>query len=400
MRLGHAVWRTLPAVNCLKSALHNGSAASAESAVPFPDFLHAVGAAGLQQKIQRKPWLLVDKTRDTLQENLDLGTDGFLLDLARWLEHTAGGVNVAVGLAHISGNVYLAPELELAPGVTLTPEQVLVANVFGHSEVGIAAIAAVSQGGEPLLLPSSRRSSHILQEVGTFKKLRWLRSDAVVPRPSASAVRAKKPMATDDGQWDPKSVAKPAGRKWARIHPLLGEVLQESGVAGRQPGSCFQHANYLHIDVEGRTLEELQASFAWVAAARSYRPAALAEDGKAEQPYAGCALRTKSGQLFGGSAIGARTGSVSPLESALVSLGANGAQPSQVVSAVWTTALDRPGSSSDATLLASAAETARLLSASDQELLGKVAPEAYFEVLPGRGAREISSKNLAGIRSA
>jgi len=96
-------------------------------------------------------------------------------------------------------------------------------------------------------------------------------------------------------------------------------------------------------------------------------------------PLAGCALRTSSGALFSGSSISTRTGSgtISPLQVALVSMSANGAQTDGVVSAVWAAVATGGGSPG-----AGHAGATVQLREQDEALLRAVAPDATFIVSP------------------
>ena len=95
------------------------------------------------------------------------------------------------------------------------------------------------------------------------------------------------------------------------------------------PRTCLQHSNFIHHDISGENLEECQLSAARIAAKRAY----------GEGPdLAGCALLTSNGFILSGSEISSgpkQRGKVSPLQCALVSLGANGLCPSLVLSVAY-----------------------------------------------------------------
>eukprot|EP00747_Dinoflagellata_sp_TGD_P049357 gnl/TRDRNA2_/TRDRNA2_146145_c1_seq1.p3 gnl/TRDRNA2_/TRDRNA2_146145_c1~~gnl/TRDRNA2_/TRDRNA2_146145_c1_seq1.p3 ORF type:complete len:105 (-),score=13.41 gnl/TRDRNA2_/TRDRNA2_146145_c1_seq1:64-378(-) len=79
---------------------------------------------------------------------------------------------------------------------------------------------------------------------------------------------------------------------------------------------------------------------------------------------AGCALQRRDGELFRGSAISTWSGfgKLSPLEVALVSLGAHGFGPRDIASVVWTAAYKEASELRD----------------SDKALLSTLAPDADF----------------------
>lgn len=86
---------------------------------------------------------------------------------------------------------------------------------------------------------------------------------------------------------------------------------------------------------------------------------------------AGCALRTRQGQLFHGASISLQMGplspgSLSPLQTALVSMGAYSVKPQDLASAVWAAG---PG-----------AEVKNIESA-DIALLASLAPEASWTTI-------------------
>ncbi|CAJ1424753.1 unnamed protein product [Effrenium voratum] len=254
---------------------------------------------GLLPRLQRKPWVLLNDHRAAMEEALQVGSDDLLRILAKWL---ADFSPAAVGLAHVSGTVYLAPALEDAG---LTPEQVLIANLFSHGEMGLDALASPA-------LPDAQALS-ILQELATFSRVRWMRTDVEVPWPEAAV-----PLPQDK-----VGMLKPVRRSVLKKHPLLRD---EMGVTAQ--GNCLQHPSFVHHDIEGDTLEEMQNSAASIAAKRGYAPGGGAT--------AGCALRTEAGMLVSGSEVSARSGAqISPLQCALVSLSANGLPRSSVQDVAW-----------------------------------------------------------------
>lgn len=274
------------------------------------DFPAAAAELGVANRLQRKPWGFISDVRQALEQKLGLGTDGLLLELARWLEASTGAPSAA-GLAHVSGNVYLAPALDLNCE-QLSPAQVLVANVLSHGEIGIDAVALSCDGASAA---SNLGTPGLLQEVATFKRMRFV-DPGKVAGPSPQQSEAASP-----------SFAKKAKRNALRSHPLMSEALQVDATSS--PGKCLQHPNFGFLEVEGNDLDEMQECLARNSAARAYSPHG--------EGLAGCAVRTEAGALFAGCVVAPRSlGShVAPLASALVSLGANGGHPDDVVSVVW-----------------------------------------------------------------
>merc|ERR1711924_457350 len=131
----------------------------------------------------------------------------------------------------------------------------------------------------------------------------------------------------------------PLAREWVK-----GDETDESWMAGF--GDCLKHPNFVHHDVSGRGIEELQSCSASIAAARAYVPdgtgvgrrrKATSSNVDSVGALAGVAIRTNAGALFSGSVICARRGAggVSPLSTALVSMCANGIDIADIHSAAW-----------------------------------------------------------------
>lgn len=106
-------------------------------------------------------------------------------------------------------------------------------------------------------------------------------------------------------------------------------------------------------------MEEAQRSLARTCAARAYCP-------HFGEVLAGCALRTSTDQLCGGSSVGTWSGygGLSPLAAALVSLGSKGLSAGDVVDAVWVAESRSPETQS--------------LRAEDEGLLRSLSPQATF----------------------
>lgn len=299
------------------------------------DFPGAAAELGLLPKLTRKPWLVLEDARFAFEARFRLGADELLVALAAWMS-SATSTPSAAGVGHVSGNIYLAPALQLGP-MGMSPEEVLVANAFSHGEIGIDAVASA--------LPPGQEASRLLREIATFKKMRWV--DA-----SVELVPETPP---------PEGVAKwkfvKSARRALRRHPLVSAV-GERGAAGR----CLQHPGFVHRDLEGSSIGEYQVSTARNSAFRAYCP-----DGLDPAPFYGCTLL--AGSLYAGSSVATREGTIglSPMQVALTSLGANGASTADVVSAVWTAVGDVPG----------AAEAAE----ADAALLRAVAPNATFTLV-------------------
>lgn len=259
----------------------------------------------MDQWFQRKPWSLLDDTRDKLETNLGVGTDELLFALQNWATD-ALQTPTCVGLAHVSGNVYFGPAL---PSAALIPTHTLIANLFSHGEIGLEAFVPADQKEECQGIELA-----LFQELSTWSSLRWLRHLQQPPqRPSK-----------------PESLAR--RKKRLAAYPLASEVW---GVSDFAPvGDCLAHENFHHLETEGDTPEEHQFSLAKSAATRAYTPPCR----KNNALSVGCALRAGSdGELFAGSLV--RTargiGALSPVQVAVVSVLANGRYPGEVANAVW-----------------------------------------------------------------
>lgn len=286
--------------------------ASATGAGKALDFAKLFEELGLGPKVQRKPWVIISDSREALESTLGVATDELLVSMATWLQATASAP-AAVGLGHVSGNVYLAPALDLKAS-TLSPEQTLVANLFSHGEMGADALA-VREAPDGV-------SVDLIKELFTYRRVRWLTPGSLpLSRSKAAGAQA----ARGDVSSSARVRVEKTKQQSLRRHPLLCETLGDG-----PRGDLLQHGNFGHLDIKGDTIEELQVYAAHIAAARAYCP--LGGSG-----LIGCAIRTSSAMIFSGSAIGTRSGngSVSPLKTALVSLGANGGDPNDIVSVVW-----------------------------------------------------------------
>lgn len=120
MRLRHAIWQKL-----------QPSPASPKTL----DMVALAEQLGQLPQLQRKPWVILNDCRADFESAMGLSTDALLMTLASWLE------DACVGLAHVSGNVYLGLRLDLGAR-SLAPEQVLLGNLFSHGEIGLDAIAS------------------------------------------------------------------------------------------------------------------------------------------------------------------------------------------------------------------------------------------------------------------
>lgn len=311
-----------------------------------PDFAAAAGQLGLLPRLQRKPWVVLDDTRQEFEKFFGLTTDRLLVALAQWFGSVSGAPS-AVGLAHVSGNVYLGPVLR--EPFPLSAEQTLLANLFSHGEIGLEAIASPFQ-------PNSAALS-LLQEVSTFRRLRWLDATSQV------VLGQKVEEGTDD-------FAKPQKAGLFKQYPLVSSFAASPG----GHGDCLQHPGFVHHDLSGTSTEEMQASLAQIALARSYWPISATEAGSQRSGCAGCALRTAEGTLVAGSSIVTQqgVGTMSPLQVALVSHQANARDASSVEHVAWMSA---------SSLSAEHREVALRLRKRDEALLRAVAPGATFQVL-------------------
>jgi len=343
LRLGRSLWRTRP------------QAAAAGSGRPAPlDFVAAAQKVGALERLERKPWVMLGDVREGLEVALGLATDELLIALAHWLE-SAVGEPAAVGLAHSSGNIYLGPSLDFGSR-RLGPEQTLVANLYSHGEMGLDAVAAY--------VPPAREEAELLREVATYKRMRWLDANLVCVRPDGG-------LHGEVQQREPGSMIRAAKPRLLKKYPLVSEALAPADVAAAamsglevEHGSCFQHASYKYLELEGSGMDEWQVSLARNSATRSYCPPVAADDGGP----VGCAVLTGANSLYAGFSIRTRSGlgSLSPLQSALVSLGANGADAADILKVVWT------GAETQAT---------SELRQADEALLRTLAPQSVFTVV-------------------
>lgn len=333
MRLGNAIWRAVPPGGKHETA-------------PALDFVSAITEVGGLARVERKPWVIIGDLREELEAYFGLKTDGLIWEVSRWLAAALGSPSV-VGLAHSSGNVYFGPEIILPSG-SISPEQALIANLFSHGEMGVDLVAAHD-------LPQ-RESLGLLEEVATFKRMRWVDATQVAEASGASGGRTWREAGDKIGT---------ARAGLLKRHPLIADAMGHK-IEDAAIGKCLQHRNFGFLEISGNDMDEMQQSLARNSAARSYCP-------PGRDLHLGCAVRTTSGMLFAGFSIGVRSGDsgLSPLQSALVSLGANGRPVSDIHSVVWMAA---SGGDSD---------QAALLRRSDQELLQAIAPSASFaEILP------------------
>jgi len=328
MRRFSSIWRSIP-----------GSVSKAPHA---PDFHAAAECLGLSAKLNRKPWVVLSDAREALERSLDLETDSLLIGLTDWLESILS-VPVAVGLAHVSGNVYFGPEMRCGR-MHLLPEQVLIANLYSHGEIGLDALATHQ-------IPS-KGSDSLLREVATFKKMRWVNMETAE---SAEAVLSTK----GPREIELRSIARPVRKSVLNRHKLVSDLSEQS--SQEKSGRCLQHKNFVHYDLHGDTIDEMLVSCAHIAAKRCYSP-------YRDKSLAGCAVLTKAGGLFAGSFIDTvcSTGQISPLQAALVSLGANGVGSDQVARAVWVSSRDFADG--------------QALFSEDMDLLREVSPTAIFSL--------------------
>lgn len=289
---------------------------------------------------------------------MNLRTDMLLLALRDWASKFLRAPTVA-GLAHVSRNVYFGPAVRLGP-LQLAPAQTLVAALFSHGEIGLEALTPTVD----VEVPTDGETA-VLSELGTFSSLRCIcrdqvrpRSDPVLFRQDALASQPRKPESFPRiRRREAMSLA---------VHPLVTELWNVPAVA--PPGDCLRHAGFVHHDIEGDTLDEIQVSLARGAAARAYSPPMELDGSSCAASgvgLAGCAIRSDGGALFAGSAIGTRSGAgaLSPMQVALMSMLANGARLDRVVGAVWMA----PGD-----------DVYGAIAASDEALLRQVAPDATF----------------------
>lgn len=335
MHLGRSIWRA-----ALPAAKPAAASRSAARRAPPLDFAAAAAEIGILPRLERKPWVVLGDLREDFETYFGLPTDVVISELSHWFTTVNGGGPAAVGLAHVSGNVYFGPAIKHKVA-SLSPEQVIVANIFSHGEIGLDLVAAHE-------LPKPE-SGELLREMATFKRMRWL-DVAQLPKVEAVSGTLR--------NRDPGSVIRPARASLLKRHPLMTELLEKEVVGDASTfGKCLQHSNFGHLDIVGESIEELQVSLAENSAARSYSPLG--------DLRMGCAVRVVSGMLFAGHFIGSRScgSSISPLQSALVSLGANGLAADDVASVVWA---------------ASESQEGARLEAQDRMLLQELAPKAAF----------------------
>eukprot|EP00933_Yihiella_yeosuensis_P023876 TRINITY_DN1854_c1_g2_i1.p1 TRINITY_DN1854_c1_g2~~TRINITY_DN1854_c1_g2_i1.p1 ORF type:complete len:362 (+),score=56.97 TRINITY_DN1854_c1_g2_i1:97-1182(+) len=361
MRLGHAIWRN---VSRGAAATGAGTATSSSCRVPpavlassvpdMPLLASDLGASTLA-RLERKPWVMISDVRVDFESKLQLTTDELLLILAQWLAQVSSAP-ASVGLAHVSGNVYFGPSIDFGTAGHLSPEQVLIGNLFSHGEIGVDAYASDAS-------PSSG-SSDLLLELATLKRFRWLDSASFSYK--AQTDETQTPIPSEERKMG--EVVKLAKKSLFKKYPLVRDLLRPHTC---DPGNCLQHPGFVHHDIEGDSLDEIQDSQATIAAKRAYCPPEFREDSVgadiADRPASGCSLQTKSGKLYAGSEIISRTGvgGLSPIQCALVSLGANGENLDSVVSAAWC-----PGSGAT-----------QRLQEQEEALLRVVAPQASFRWL-------------------
>jgi len=316
--------------------------------------------------LARKPWLLLERHRRGLEQHFDIDTGVLLLGLQGWAQIAAGGLPTATGIANVSGNVYFACDLVIrksaseAPMLQLSAVQALVANLFSHSEIGLDAI--VSSDERP-----SAADAALIEELYTFPELRWLHSEWAcegvleLPFEEEADVKRRQPkevVLTTSGRWEIKK-RRSLGR-YPKVEDVIARACASKGdrdIRASDRGDCMRHDGYVHQEVDGSNLDEWQLSFAQGAARKAYSAGG-------RTPLAGCAVRSSTGKLFAGSAIGTRSEVVSltPLECAMVSLAANGSPPTDIESVVWVHCGDQ-----------SACEELRV---KDAELLRRVTPRA------------------------
>lgn len=289
---------------------------------------------GLLSRLQRKPWLLLEDGRRQLEDALELHIDAMLLTLQQWATQSMR-MPVAVGLASESRNVYFGPRTVLGE-LHLEPTQSLMANLFSHGEIGLDAIVPAGAMGETEM--------HLLREVATFSRMRVIQSETESSEPASKVFKPDSPLVR---------------KKRLAAYPLAESVWGSGPV-----GTCLRHSNFVHLDLTGNTLDELQRSLARNSAKRAYHP--VSSD-PTDPRLAGCAIQMSgSGMLYAGSAVNTLSGvgTVSPLQTACVSVLANNARFFDISSVVWSCSRETPE-----------VETAR---AHDRHLLQSVAPRATF----------------------
>lgn len=337
-RLIGATFRTFSsaAAQAPQGLAPTATSAAGVVAPPAPrEVANALRELGVMQSLARKPWLLLERHRRTLEQHWDVETGTVLLALQGWAKVASGGLPTVTGIANVSGNVYFACDVRLKsaesdePAVHLTAVQALIANLFSHSEIGMDAI--VSDSLRPAALDVA-----LVRELYTFPELRWLHTgsalEAARKATAAGSVeepaRPKEVALTTSGRWELKK------RKSLARYPRALDFIDE-GQRGGPKGDNMRHDDYLHQEVEGTTLEEWQSSLARGSMLKSY-------DAGGAVPRAGCAVLDSAGKLYGGSTIAARGGldggAVTPLECAMVSMAANGTRPTDITRVVWVAA--------------------------------------------------------------
>eukprot|EP00929_Paragymnodinium_shiwhaense_P078346 TRINITY_DN40600_c0_g1_i1.p1 TRINITY_DN40600_c0_g1~~TRINITY_DN40600_c0_g1_i1.p1 ORF type:complete len:431 (-),score=80.89 TRINITY_DN40600_c0_g1_i1:7-1239(-) len=339
--------------------------------------LEAIGS------LSRKPWLLLERYRRSLESHFDVDTGTLLLGLHGWAQVAAGGFPVVTGVANVSGNVYFACDLSIraphapeVPVANLSSIKSLIANVFSHGEIGLDAV--VSSETKP-----SEADAALLMELYTSTELRWLHSsltkedlqllDSV--KKDTPEKGPREVALTTDGRWEVKK------RKSLNKYPKMLHLLAETSEgASTFRGDCLRHDDYLHQEVEGNDMDEWQVSFGTGAAKKAYTAAGLV-------PPVGCSIRNSDDKLFAGSVIGARVApeetankdgkvdaglllsrtAVSPLECAMASMAANGCRPTDIASIVWV--MHEPE-----------AAASEVLCERDRELVRQISPHASFSV--------------------
>mmetsp|Transcript_82980 Transcript_82980/g.173734 ORF Transcript_82980/g.173734 Transcript_82980/m.173734 type:complete len:334 (-) Transcript_82980:165-1166(-) len=302
-RVGRALWRTVPRVP---------PPGPGETPVPILDFAAAARAAGFLERLERKPWVMLGDTREGLEHIFGLQTDELLVAMRRWAE-LCFGKPAAVGMAHQSGNVYLASELDMGTR-TMTAAEALLGNIYTHGEIGIDAIASEE--------PPTGAAVDLLKELHTFKRIRWLDPQFTENLGDGTIGEAK--------QRELGSIIRSTKPRMLKKYPLIAD-LSKTDMDTFKPGNCLQHPNFKWRDLEGENMEEWKVSVAGNAAHRSYRPPGDT------RPLVGCALLTTSRHLFAGYSLRSRLGtSLSPAETGLLSMAASGYGPEDVVGITWT----------------------------------------------------------------
>lgn len=123
-------------------------------------------ASGLRPALRESPWALSATLGSQLQTALGASTpQNMALALVDKISY-GDGPSIAVGL--VDSRLYLGPALRLADGHghTLTPFQVLLANLVAHGESRLDAVAASD-------LPC-RLSKDLLRELADFETVAWL----------------------------------------------------------------------------------------------------------------------------------------------------------------------------------------------------------------------------------